>query len=208
MSHCLFYHKFIYMYSLLKRQFEEFVSLTDEEFNYVCSFFRHAKFNRYSILIHSGEFVAHEYFIVSGLVKTFLNDDKGKEHILQFAMEAWWVSDYQALNTQERSSFNIQCIEDVEAFYLSVADKNKLCSEMHKMEHFFRMKTTSGFLSLQKRVMALMKNDALSRYNQLYEQYPGLFQRVTKSMIAAYLGVSRETLSRLNLQKPYTIPKI
>lgn len=188
------------MYTLLRRQFEEFVSLTDEEFNYLCSFFQYAKFNKHSILIRPGELVEHEYFIASGLVKTYLNDDDGKEHILQFAMEGWWVSDYQALNTTERSSFSIQCLEDVEAFYLSLADKNRLCFEMHKIEHFFRMKTTSGFLSLQKRVMALMKSDALSRYTQLREQYPDLFQRVTKSMIAAYLGVSRETLSRFNLQ--------
>ena len=116
-------------------------------------------------------------------------------------MEGWWVSDYQALNTKDRSELNVQCLEDVEAYYLSLADKNKLCKEMHSIEHFFRMKTTSGFLSLQKRVLALMKNDTLFRYNQLYEQYPGLFQRVTKSMIASYLGVSRETLSRFDQQK-------
>jgi len=104
------------------------------------------------------------------------------------------------LNRYERSELNIQCLEEVQAFYLNLADKNRLCEQMHKMEHFFRMKTTSGFLNMQKRVLALMKNDALSRYNQLYDQYPNLFQRVTKSMIAAYLGVSRETLSRFDLQ--------
>ncbi|HWW40173.1 MAG TPA: Crp/Fnr family transcriptional regulator [Pedobacter sp.] len=189
------------MYTRLRHHFEEFIQLTNEEFDYVCSFFRYTKFRRHTILIQPGELVEHEYFIIKGLLKTFLVDENGKEHILQFAMENWWVSDYQALNTHERSSFNIQCLEDVEAFYLSLADKNRLCSEMHKMEHFFRMKSTSGFLSLQKRVIALMKNDALSRYNQLYEQYPSLFQRVTKSMIAAYLGVSRETLSRFNIRQ-------
>jgi len=189
------------MYSLLRNHFEESIGLTDEEFGYVCSFFQPAKFSKHAILIQAGAYMEHEYFIVKGLLKTFLVDENGKEHILQFAMENWWVSDYQALNTHERSNFNIQCLEDVEAFYLSVSDKNRLCHEMHKIEHFFRMKTTSGFLSLQKRVIALMKNDALSRYNQLYEQYPTLFQRVTKSMIAAYLGVSRETLSRFNKQK-------
>ncbi len=186
------------MYTSLRHQFEEFIQLSDEEFNYVSSFFRQTRFRKHAILIQAGELVEHEYFISKGLLKTALIDENGKEHILQFAMEKWWVSDYHALNTRERSQFNIQCLEDVEAFYLSLSDKNRLCSEMHKMEHFFRMKTTSGFLSLQKRVIALMKNDALSRYNQLYEQYPSLFQRVTKSMIAAYLGVSRETLSRLN----------
>ncbi|SDM26368.1 Crp/Fnr family transcriptional regulator [Pedobacter antarcticus] len=183
----------------LRHQFEEFIQLTDEEFEYVCSFFHATKFNKHSLIIQTGDVVDREYFVVKGLLKTFVTDENGKEHILQFAMENWWVSDYQALNTKERAGFNIECLEEVEILYFSLADKNKLCDEMPKIERFFRLKTTSGFLNLQKRVMVLIKNDALSRYKQLYEQYPTLFQRVPKSMIAAYLGVTRETLSRLSI---------
>lgn len=187
------------LHESLRRQFEEFIQLTDKEFEYVCNFFYTTRLKKHSLVVQIGDVVDREYFVVKGLLKTFMIDTNGKEHILQFAMENWWVSDYEALNTDKRSSFNIECLEEVELLYLSLADKNRLCEEMHQMERFFRMKTTSGFLSLQKRVIALMKNDAQSRYKQLYEQYPMLFNRVTKSMIAAYLGVSRETLSRLTI---------
>lgn len=187
------------MYTALRKHFEELIELTDSEFEYIASFFQFRKFKKHATIVQPGDVVNYEYFVIKGLLKTFMVDDDGKEHIWQFAMENWWVSDYQAFHTRERASFNIQCLEDAELLYLSLADRNRLCAEMHKFEHFSRMKITSGFLSMQKRVMALLKNDAQSRYRQLLEQYPMLFQRVPKSLIAAYLGVSRETLSRLQI---------
>ncbi|MFA6083585.1 Crp/Fnr family transcriptional regulator [Mucilaginibacter sp.] len=186
------------MYPALRQQFAEFVQLSEEEFDYVASFFRPKKFKKHSIIIQSGELVNHEYFVIKGLLKTATIDEKGKEHILQFAMENWWVSDYQALMSRERSQFNIECLENVELLYLSLSDKNKLCAEMHKMEHFFRLKATSGLINTQKRVLVLIKNDTQSRYNLLFDQYPLLFQRVPKALVASYLGVSRETLSRFS----------
>jgi len=69
---------------------------------------------------------------------------------------------------------------------------------MHKMERFWAKKSKIGRIALQNRILSLLKNSTKENYNQLIEQYPKLFQRVPKKMIAAYLGVSRETLSRLN----------
>jgi hypothetical protein len=69
---------------------------------------------------------------------------------------------------------------------------------MHKMEHFFRMKLSSGYVALQQRILSLLNSSPKERYEQLLEQYPALFQKVPKVLSAAYLGVSRETLSRLS----------
>jgi CRP/FNR family cyclic AMP-dependent transcriptional regulator len=126
-------------------------------------------------------------------------DNTGKEHIWQFAMENWWVSDYYAFHTSSSSTFSIQCLEDTEVLCISYADREKLCQQMHSFERFCRLKVTAGFFSQQNRIMALLQDDAQSRYQQLLEQYPLLFQRVPKAQIAAYLGVSRETLSRLRI---------
>ena len=69
------------------------------------------------------------------------------------------------------------------------------------MEHFFRKKTNKRNVALQKRILSLLSNNAKERYDKLLEQYPQLFQKVPKQLIAAYLGVTRETLSRLNASK-------
>ena len=187
------------MHPALRKHFEELVELTDAEFERISACYQTRKFRKHSIILQPGDTVDHEYFVLKGLLKTFMIDDDGKEHILQFSMENWWVSDYQALHTGVKSSFTIQCLEDVELLYISYADRQRLCDEMHQFERFCRLKITSGFVSMQKRVMALLRNDAQSRYQQLLEQYPSLFQRVPKALIAAYIGVSRETLSRLHI---------
>lgn len=186
-------------FSILRTHLEELITVTDDEFGYISSHFKPKKYRKHSIILQPGDNIYHEYFVVKGLLKTALIEENGKEHIWQFAMENWWVSDYEALQQQQPASFSIQCLEDVELLQLSFADRNKLCNTLHKFEHFSRVKLTYGFLNMQKRVMALLKNDAQSRYKQLLDQYPSLTQRVPKALIAAYIGVSRETLSRLQL---------
>jgi CRP-like cAMP-binding protein len=91
----------------------------------------------------------------------------------------------------------VDCLEDVEAFALSFENKWKLCRELQKMEYFFLRKTTAGYIALQKRVLCFISSNAAERYNNLLTLYPGLLQRVSKSMVASYLGITRETLSRL-----------
>jgi CRP-like cAMP-binding protein len=186
------------MKQLLRTQIEEIVSLTDDEFEYVFSHFTLRKQKKHQFIVQAGGFVEHEYFVVDGLLKASFLNEQGKEHIIQFAMENWWVTDYLAFSKQTRANLNIDCMEDSTLFCITFANKKKLCEESHKMEHFFRIKTTSGYVNLQQRVLSLLNNDAQSRYNQLLVQYPSLFQRVPKALIAAYLGVSRETLSRFS----------
>ncbi len=112
-------------------------------------------------------------------------------------MVDWWICDYQAYFNQTNATLDIVCLEDVEVLCLSLLNREKLCAEIHKVEHFFRRKSNGGYIALQQRILSLMNNNAKERYEQLMQQHPSLIQRVPKSLIAAYLGVSRETLSRL-----------
>ncbi|MNR24194.1 hypothetical protein D3C85_1412610 [compost metagenome] len=117
--------------------------------------------------------------------------------ILQFAMPTWWASDYNALYSGAKATINVDCITDAEVLCLSSTDREKLCSELHQVEYFFRWRTNKGYVAAQKRLLSFMNNDAKHRYEELLKMYPQLYNMVPKSLIAAYLGVSRETLSRL-----------
>lgn len=181
---------------VLRQHFEKIAPLTDEEFAYILSHFVVRRFKKHQFVVQAGNPVEYDHFVVKGLLTATYTNDKGKEHIVQFAMEDWWVSDYHAYVNQARATLNIECIEDAELLCVSFANKNKLCTELHALEHFFRVKSQSGYIALQKRILSLLNDDAQSRYTQLLEQYPRLSQRVPKSLLAAYLGVSRETLSR------------
>ncbi|GGG31905.1 DNA-binding protein [Dokdonia pacifica] len=182
----------------LRQHIEEIIDLTDEEFEYIFSHFETVKKRKHQYLIQEGEIAQKEYWILKGCVKSYFLDENGKEHILRFAMEHWWITDYESFVIQTPSNIYIDCLEDCELLYISYENRDKLTSEMHKMERFWAKKSKLGRIALQKRILSLLKNSAKERYDLLLEQYPKLFQRVPKKMIASYLGVSRETLSRLN----------
>ncbi|HVU53474.1 MAG TPA: Crp/Fnr family transcriptional regulator [Puia sp.] len=182
---------------MLRQQIEQIVSLTDEEFDFVMAHFQHRRFKKRQIVIHEEDPVLYEYFVISGLMKVSRVDGDGKEHIVQFAMEDWWVTDIQAFHRRAKATLMVDCLEDTEAFAISLENKEKLCRELQKMERFFLFKTTEDYIALQKRILCFLSASAGDRYHSLITVYPGLLQRVPKSMIASYLGVTRETLSRL-----------
>ncbi|MDE1192695.1 MAG: Crp/Fnr family transcriptional regulator [Arachidicoccus sp.] len=186
----------------LRQHIEEIIKLTDEEFEYVLSHFTYRRFLKNQYVIQNGDYAKYDYFVLNGLLKSWQIDEKGKSHIVLFATENWWISDPQAYHNQSNAILNVDCLEDSETLSISLENREKLCAEMRKMEYFFRKKTTAGYVASQKRILSLISYNAKQRYEYLIQQYPGLLQRVPKSLIASYLGISRETLSRLTSQRP------
>ena len=183
---------------ILKEHVAKTVSLTDDQFDSFFSRFKQQSYKKGQTIITEGGKVECEYFVLEGCLKTFYINDDLKMFILQFAMPTWWASDYNALYSGTKATINVDCITDAEVLCLSNTDREALCDEIHQVEHFFRWRTNRGYVAAQKRLLSLMNNDAKHRYEELMTQYPALYNIVPKQLIAAYLGVSRETLSRLN----------
>lgn len=184
--------------SFLRQHIEQIIPLSDNEFATVLGYFKPREVARKELLISCGQRVTSEYLVVSGLLKSYLYDDAIREHIIQFAMEGWWISDYPAYATQSTGDMNVQALEPCAVLELGMNDKQAMCEAVPKMYQFHGRKSFGGFVASQKRVLSMMKNSAKEKYELLLQQYPALFQRVSKTMIAHYLGVSRETLSRLS----------
>jgi len=185
------------MQEKLRNHIEETVSLTNDEFSFIFSLFTTKEFKKNQFLFQEGESVGNAYFVVSGLLKLVYTDDSGKEHIVSFAMENWWESDFPAYFNQTKATMSLKCLEDTYVFCLSLENYHKMCFDIQKMESFFLKKSNLGFIGSQQRILSLLTSNAKERYEQLLKQYPALFQRVPKTQLASYLGVSRETLSRL-----------
>lgn len=156
------------------------------------------KFKRGDFLVQQNGPVRDVYYVVTGLLKLVYNDESGKEHIVSFAMEDWWESDFQAFYTQTKATMSLQCIEDTAALCISLEGYNKVCAGLQKMERFFLEKSIAGHIASQQRILSFITSNATDRYEQLLKRYPQLVQRVPKALLASYLGVSRETLSRLS----------
>jgi CRP-like cAMP-binding protein len=183
---------------ILKAHVAKLAVLTDDQFDYFFSFFKKQSFKKGQVIISEGNVVDSEYFVISGCLKSFFINDDLKMFILQFAMPNWWASDYNALYNHTGATISVDCITDTEVLCLSNTDREKLCGELHSAEHFFRWRTNRGYVAAQKRLLSFMNNDVKYRYEELLKLYPELYNIVPKSLIAAYLGVSRETLSRLH----------
>lgn len=182
----------------LRQHIEKITPLTDAEFDYVSSMFTTKKLKKHQFLIQEDNEVSNDYWVVKGLLKAYHTDEGGRMHILQFAMEDWWISDYQAFNNQTRATIAIDCIEDCELLVLSRNNKEKLCNELHNIANFFRKKSSAGYVALQQRILFLLNKNPQERYNRLFKLNPTLLERLPKTLLASYLGVSRETLSRLS----------
>ena len=185
------------MQEKLREHIEKRVPLTDEEFAFVLDHVTIKKFKKHQFLIREGEPVKYAYFVVSGLLKLVYTDESGRQHIVSFAMEDWWESDFGAYFTQTKATLSVECLEDTVVFCLSLDDYKTLCASLPTFERFFRQLAIAGSIAAQQRILSLLTTQAKERYELLLKQHPALIQRVPKTLLASYLGVSRETLSRL-----------
>jgi CRP-like cAMP-binding protein len=180
-----------------KEHVAKLVTLSNTQFDYFFSHFQQQSFKKGQSIISAGDTVDCEYFVLEGCLKSFYINDDLKMFILQFAMPTWWASDYNALYSGAKATINVDCITDAHVLCLSNTNREKLCGEIHEVERFFRWRTNKGYVAAQKRLLSFMNNNARERYEELLKMYPQLYNIVPKHLIAAYLGVSRETLSRL-----------
>lgn len=126
----------------------------------------------------------------------------------RFAMEDWWETDFQAYYTQMRATLSLECLEDTVVFCLQLEDFHALCAELPQIARFFLQKSMLSSIAAQQRLLSLLTTSAQERYEQLLRKYPALGQRISKTLLASYLGVSRETLSRLTVKRDLSHTKM
>ena len=182
---------------ILQQHLVDTSTLTDLELRQVMTCFQQHSYHKGDVLFREGDRVKHLFFVVAGLLKLVYHDDTAKEHILSFAMEEWWETDFHAFYEQQPTALSLCCLEDCELLKLSLDDYQQLCKDIPAFERFLFKKSIAGHIASQKRILSLLTNQAKERYELLVKQFPKLIQRLPKAQLAAYLGVTRETLSRL-----------
>jgi CRP-like cAMP-binding protein len=183
----------------LRKNIEEITQVSDGEIEFINSFFSLKKVRRSQFLVHEGDDVKYEYMVLSGIYKIYYLGDDGKERIVKFAQENSWMSDYKAFFNRDCATMFIECIEGGQVLCLTLYGREQLSAQLDKMEHFFKVRLTNDYVALGERVKLLLSNTARQRYDEFLKSYPGLIQRIPKKIIASYLGVCRETLSRIYL---------
>jgi CRP-like cAMP-binding protein len=188
------------MYDLLYEKISEKITITNEEFEYCKTLFIPKKLRKRQYLLQEGDVCKYTAFVDKGLLRSYTVDDKGDEHILQFAMEGWWTSDLSSFLTEEPSLFNIEALEESQLLLITKPSWELLLQKIPAFERFFRILIQNNLIATQKRLIGSLSETAEEKYNKLVNTYPDCIQRVPQHMIASYLGITRETLSRLRKQ--------
>jgi len=149
------------------------------------------------ILLTPNHAVPHQYFVFEGCLRTYYISDTGKEYTLQFAVADWWISDYTAFFTGDKSMFYIDCVKDAVVYKLSKESMEQLYKEVPQIESFFRIKMERFFGSYQKRILSDLALTAEEKYLRFVKNYPDIEKHIKNYHLASYLGITTESLSRV-----------
>lgn len=178
----------------------KYINLTAEEELLLVSKMEPRNYLKNQYLVQQGDVCKHVNFMISGCTKTFHVDSEGNEHIAMFSVEDWWTSDLGSFITQTPADFNVQCLEKTQLIQFSYEKLEELYLSIPKLERLFRKITERAFVASQKRIIRNFSLDAKERYTIFKRTYPEIEQRVPQYMIASYLGITKEFLSKIKGQ--------
>ncbi|MBE9462886.1 Crp/Fnr family transcriptional regulator [Dyadobacter subterraneus] len=185
------------MFQVLFSHIQNKVSLTDEEKETIETFFISKKLRKRQYLLQEGEVCKYLSFVVKGLLRSYNVDDKGDEHMNLFGWEGWWVSDFKSFLSGTNAVFNIDAIEDTELLMISLENYEALTLKVPIMDRYFRILYQNSLVTKEQRLMSSITHTAEEKYLQLADSHPTIIQRIPQNLIASYLGLAPETISRI-----------
>ena len=185
------------MYEVFFKKFREKVPLNQAEEDTIKTFLTPKKLRKKQYLLQEGDVSKYIGFVDKGALKSYSVDDSGTEHIIQFAIEGWTIADLYSFITAEPATYNIDALEDSEIILISKTAHEELLATLPKYETYIRLQLTGAYLALQRRLTSIISSTLEERYKHFVSLYPDIVQRVPHHMIASYMGLTPETLSRV-----------
>jgi CRP-like cAMP-binding protein len=184
-------------FDVLRAYLEARASFTGDEMALVESVFVPARLGAGEFLQRAGEVATHAAFVASGCLRSYVIDAKGKEHIVQFAPETWWLADNTSLSTRKPTQYFYQAVEDSALLLIDPDSHQRIVDHVPAYGAAFRAGLQKHAAAKDLRIVTSLAATAEERYLEFMQTYPSIAQRVPQWMLASYLGVSPETVSRI-----------
>ena len=163
-----------------------------------CSqFYTFKKVKKGNFLLREGEICKDIFFVEKGILRTYSVDKNGKEHIVQFAPENWLISDRSSVFFEENSHYYIDATEDAEVWVLKDEFFTEMQTKYPETNINNKRLLNKHIKNLQDRINSLLSDSAEERYMKFIKMYPDIMLRVPQWMVASYLGITPESLSRV-----------
>lgn len=173
------------------------VSLTDDEAATFCSAFREVKIKNRQFIVQPDFIVKNRNYVLEGAFRAYVVDDNGQESTIAFAIEDWWITDYNSYILQKPATMFVVALEDSIILEISYDKEQALKQQNHKFETFFRIRAERTAAFMQQRIISNLTLSAEERYKDFITKYPQIVQRVPQYALASYLGMTTEFLSRI-----------
>jgi len=188
------------MFDTFRKYLQDKIALTDRDYDLIESVSLFKKFRKRQYLLQAGDVCRFNAFVLKGFLRLYYLDDKGHEHIIQFAPENYWTGDRESMDSGLPSKYDIDAIEDSEILLLKKEDFDMLRKTVPAFNEFVNDTLKKNVVVLQERIHTSISLSADEKYNNFILKFPSISNRVPLHMVASYLGVSAETLSRVRSQ--------
>lgn len=182
---------------LLRESIEKHEALTDEEFETFSNQAVIKKYKKGQFIVHEGAVIRKTHFILKGAALAYFVDNGGNEHVIQFAIEGWWISDIHNYVTGMPALFNVRAVEGCELLEFSHDKMKMLYKKVPAIQSYFLIITQNAFASFQERVLFNLSLSAEERYLKFIVKYPKIESRFSQKIIASFLGMSAEFYSKI-----------
>lgn len=171
--------------------------ISEKDLSAFCNLMFEKSFDKKHVLVEEGNVSNYIYFIEEGSAYSFISDEKGDKHAIQLALEGYWIADLYSFYSAREAIYNIETLEPVKVLMLNRENFEKACCTITMIDRFFRILIQNAYVALQYRLAKTNSEDAEHRYSEFSKLHPEMLQRIPQYLIASYLGIKPQSLSRI-----------